>query len=161
MRSQRMGIPLVGHGRRAYLLFLEGFFHLLHVLKQPHIVGKFIGGLRDARQAERDLAVDLPAVGLSGNGIMTIKPHLPGNQFFQLFHLIGVIVEKRHEAGLGARCSLYPVEPESLDAHLKFLDVEYPILRPQAHPFAHGGRLGGLEVGETQGGLVFVGHRVG
>ena len=82
------GVALIGHGGRADLVLLKGFLHLFQVLQQADIVGELGSALSNAGEDVQHLAVQLPGIGLAGNGKASLVPHLLGDlpvQFPALF----------------------------------------------------------------------------
>ncbi len=65
-----------------------------------------------------------------------------------------VAVEELKECGLGAGRALDPPHPEAIALETESLEIEQEVLQPQAGSFADGGRLGGLEMGHTEGRYV-------
>src|SRR3990172_1695422 len=100
------------------------------MLKQSHVIGKFMGRLRNTCKTKHNLTIDFSAVGLSRYRIITTKAHLSGNKIVKFFYLFGIIMKKRHKAGLCACCALYAMEPQTLDPHFYFFDIENKILYP-------------------------------
>ena len=61
-----------------------------------------------------------------------------------------VAAEELEEGGLRAGGSLAPAQLHGLDAVAGVLDVRREVMHPERGPLAHGGELGGLEVGVGQ-----------
>ena len=146
------GVALVGHGGGTDLVLLKGLLHLLQVAEQPQVGGELAGGLGDAGQGGNHLIVHLPGVGLAGHGGGGLKAHLSGDLLVQLTALGVVAVEELQEGGLSAGGALAAQQLQVGDAVLHVGKVQQQLVHPQGGPLAHGDKLGGLEVGEAQGG---------
>ena len=146
------GVALIGHGGGPDLVLLKGLLHLLQVAQQAHVGGKLAGGLGDAGQDGQDAVVHLPGVGLAAHRHHAVKAHLRGDFPLQLLHLLVVAVKQLQEGGLGAGGPLGAQQLQGGDAVLHLLQVQQQVVHPQGGPLAHGDQLGGLEVGEAQGG---------
>ena len=137
-------------------MLLKGLLHLLKGLENPQVVGELAGGLGHAGEGGEHVGVRLPGVGLAGDGHALGEAHLLRHQMLQLLDLLLVPLEQLHEAGLGAGGALGPPEAELADLELQVLHIHHQLVHPQRRPFAHGGQLGGLEVGVGQAGQVLI-----
>ena len=149
-RSHSLGthrISLICHGGRAYLMLLKRFLHFLHVLKKSYIVGKFMGGLGDARQNVQHTAVHFSGICLSGNGIASVEAHLFRNLSVESLALLMVSLEQLHERCLGSRGSLGAEKLHGGKNVIQVVKVHNELVEPQGRPLAHGGRLCCLIVG--------------
>ena len=96
------GVALVGHGRGADLLRLEGLLHFLQVLEQAQVAGELGGRGGDAAEHLAHAVLQLAGGGLAGDGDGR-DAHLGAEPRLQGLHLGPVAVEQLQEAGLGAR----------------------------------------------------------
>ena len=108
---------------------------------------------RDAAEHLADAVLQLAGGRLAADGDGR-EAHLLAEALFQRLHLGAVALEQLQEAGLGARGALHAAHGRGADEVVQVLQVQEQILDPEGGPLAHGGGLGGLEVGEAQGGLV-------
>ena len=146
------GVALIGHGRGPDLVLLKGLLHLLQVAQQPQVGGELAGALGDAGQGGHHVVVHLSGVGLPAHRHHGVKAHLGGDFPLQLLHLLVVPLEQLQEGGLSAGGPLGAQQLQGGDAVLHLLQVHEQLVHPQGGPLAHGDQLGGLEVGEAQGG---------
>ena len=150
------GIALVGHGAGAHLTFAERFLDLLHAGQQPHVGGHLRSGLGDAGKHAQDEIVDLAGVGLPRKEDHLVEAHGFGDAPFQLPALGVVAVEEFEETCLRSGGPFDAAEGELFYLALHPFQVEDEVLQVKGEALAHGGELGGLEVGEAQGGERFV-----
>ena len=111
----------------------------------------------DAGEEIQHLAVQFAGVGLAGDGEALVISHLLGDFFVQLAALLVVPFKQFQEAGLGAGGAFAAQEFCLGELVLHILQIHQQVLDPQGGPFAHGGGLSRLEVGESQGGQVLIG----
>ena len=154
IRSAAHGIALIGHGGGTDLVFLERLFHFLEVLENPQIVGELrrrTGRRRSRRGQHR--RVHFAGVGLSRNGNHPVKAHLLGRCTGR-----AALIFSRSPSNSSTKLAWVPVvplEPKSFsvfDPVARFRpESQQQLVHPQGRPLAHGGELGGLEMGIGEG----------
>mmetsp|Transcript_11003 Transcript_11003/g.16205 ORF Transcript_11003/g.16205 Transcript_11003/m.16205 type:complete len:385 (+) Transcript_11003:367-1521(+) len=149
-------VPLVRHRAGPNLGLGKGLFDLLQVGQKPHVTAHLVRRLRDAREHTEDGKVNLPGVGLARDGDRLLEAHDLAHPLVQGQHLLVVAPKELEEAGLGACGALHPPHGQVLNLAVQGLHVQHEVLHPQGAALAHRGELGGLVVGEPQGGHVRV-----
>ena len=147
-------IALVRHRRRPDLLRLERLFHLAERLEHAKVAAELRRAGGDAGDDAENLRVELPRVGLTGDGNRRPKSDLLGDHSLELADLLVVAAEDLEEARLRARRSLDATTGQRRDAHVDVGEIEHQILHPQRRALADGRRLGGLKVRGAQGRLI-------
>ncbi len=149
-------VALVGHRRGADLLLLERLLDFLAMGQQPEIGGRLVSTLRNARQDRRYLGIDLPRVGLAGDGVALVEADLAADQLFQSPDFGMVALEQVQETRLGAGCPLGPSGLQARQAVLELPEVQHQVVRPQTRPLADRRQLRRLQVGEAEAGQVAI-----
>ena len=139
------------------MLLLKRFFHFFHVRQQTQVSGKLAGGLGDASQSVEHQHVHLSRIGLAGHGHAAVEAHLRSDLPFQLLDLLMVALEQLQEGGLGAGGALAAQQLQVVDAVLHLVEIHQQFVHPKRGTLADRGQLGGLEMGEPQGGQRLVG----
>ena len=141
-------------------MFLEWLFHFLEVGQDAHVVRKLHGALGDAGEGGQHIVVHLAGIGLPRDGHHPFKAKVFGDAPFHGQGLGAVAVEQLEEAGLGAGGALGAQQGQGADAVFQLLVVHAQLVQPQAGALAHGGQLGGLQmgVGKAGQGLVLLGE---
>ena len=126
------------------------------MLEQAQVGGELAEGLRDAGEERKHARVDLAGIGLARNPQAAREARLLGDGLVQGLDLGVIAIEQLQEAGLGAGGALNAQEGQALVDGLELFQIEEQILDPQGGALAYRGELGGLEMGEPQGGHVLV-----
>ena len=137
-------------------MLFKGLLHLLEMLEQADVVGEFGRALGDAGQGGEDGGVQLAGIRLPRHGEAGGIPHLFSDFLIQQAAFLVVALEQLKKAGLGACGALGAQQPRPGQAVFHLVQVHQEFLSPQGGALAHGGGLGGLEVGESQGGQIGV-----
>jgi len=151
------GVALVGHGGGTDLLLLKRFFYFFHVRQQTQVSGELAGGLGDASQGVEHQHVHLTGIGLAGHGHAAVEAHLRSDLPFQLLDFLMVALKQLQERGLGAGGALAAQQLQVVDAVLHLVEIHQQFVHPKRGTLADRGQLGGLEMGEPQGGQRLVG----
>ena len=138
------------------MFLFKGFFNFLQMLKESHVVGKFMSTLCNAAQHIHHPAVDFPGIGLSGHRVTGIISHLVGYQLIQLFNLFIVSVKQFQKTGLGSRSTFGSQQFHRFQGVVQVFQIQQQIMDPQGPSFSDGSRLGRLEMGETESWQIFV-----
>ena len=154
LRAHR--VFLVRHRGGADLFGLERLVELLHVGEKPDVGGRLVAALRDVGQHVQDIGVDLARIRLARDGHTGGKAHLLRDHALERVDLLRVAAEQLEEARAGAGRALAAEKTQAPQLILEPVEIHDEILQPQAGAFAHGRRLGGLEMGVRQRGNIAV-----
>lgn len=116
-----------------------------------------VNGGSETSQRSQNIGIDLPRVGLSGDRVGVRQTRQLGDPLIERFDLVMVPIKELQEAPLSPRGPLDSSEPDIVPRSLEVPQVPKKLLDPEGSPLSDGGQLGGLEVGESEGGEVSVG----
>jgi hypothetical protein len=115
-----------------------------------------VDGGTERREGREDVKVDLARVGLAGDGVGVGEAAELGDALVEGLDLLVVAVEEGEERALSAGGALDAAEAEVVARALEVAQVPEELLEPESGTLADSGELGGLEVGEAEGGEVAV-----
>ena len=118
--------------------------------EQAQVGGDLVNRTAERGEHREDVRVLLARVGLAGDQERPVEAIGFGHPAIEFLDLGVVAVEQGQETRLGAGGALHPAKPQVLGGALQRFEVHHQILQPQRAAFAHGGELGGLEVGVAQ-----------
>lgn len=144
------GVTLVGHGRRADLVLLEGLLDLLEVGEETDVGGHLVDGRAERGEGREDVGVNLARVGLASNGVGVGEAEELGDALVEGLDLLVVAVKELEERALGAGGALDAAEAEVVARALEVAQVPEELLDPQGRALADSRQLRGLEVGEAE-----------
>jgi hypothetical protein len=155
------GVTLVGHGGRTDLVFFKGLFDFLPTGKMSNVGRDALASGAEIADGAADFEIDLARVGLGGDRVACGETGLLGDELVKSLDLCVVTVEDLEERGLGTGGSLDTAEAELMTNSLDGAEIHQQILEPDAGSLSDCGQLSGLQVGESETGLILPLHGKG